>query len=186
MNEIRIALTNLGKYNEGELVFTWLELPASEDEINEAMDEIGVEPGGEYEEYFITDFEAPFDIEEYASIDRLNDLAETLSDIPEPTVTRFGSMTMKQYNVDDVIIFAQKHGKEDYVEHIISDEQLNEMVRSMTENGDDWTRIRCFLHDADHQAAWHAINGYANIERLTDDDVERILLDIVRELKNEV
>lgn len=28
---LKIALTNLGKYNEGQLVYKWLELPATED-----------------------------------------------------------------------------------------------------------------------------------------------------------
>ena len=31
MTETKIALTNLGKYNEGELIFTWVELPATQD-----------------------------------------------------------------------------------------------------------------------------------------------------------
>ena len=33
MAYLRVALTNLGKYNEGELIFKWLDLPATEEEI---------------------------------------------------------------------------------------------------------------------------------------------------------
>ena len=50
---MKIYLTNLGKYNEGELVGKWFELPILD--INEALLEIGVENGTPYEEFFITD-----------------------------------------------------------------------------------------------------------------------------------
>ena len=53
---IKIALTNLGKYNEGYLVYTWLDLPCSDEELQKAKDEIGINEM--YEEWFITDFEA--------------------------------------------------------------------------------------------------------------------------------
>ena len=182
----RIALTNLGKYNEGALVFTWLELPATEDEIEEAMNEIGVAPNTQYEEWFISDYEAPFDISEYMDLDRLNEVVEELDDLPQPKVSRFGSLTLKQYNVADVIAFATNHGKEDFVEHIVSDETVNEMVRGMVENGDDWTRIRCFTNDASGNAEWHAIDGYANLEVLTDEDIESIINDITNEIISDI
>lgn len=57
MSYLRVALTNLGKYNEGELVFKWLDLPATDEEIEQAFKSIGVAEGTEYEEYFITDYE---------------------------------------------------------------------------------------------------------------------------------
>ena len=75
---IKIALTNLGKYNEGELVFEWLELPATDEQIEECMNRIGINE--EYEEYFISDYETDFDYEvsEYSSIKELNELAESM------------------------------------------------------------------------------------------------------------
>lgn len=57
MSYLRVALTNLGKYNEGELIFEWLELPTTEEEVEAAFKYIGVAEGTEYEEYFITDYE---------------------------------------------------------------------------------------------------------------------------------
>lgn len=74
MKTIRIYVTNLGKYNEGLLVGKWLELPASDEEIEEALNEIGINEN--YEEYFITDYEAPFKIGEYDNLDEINDKAE--------------------------------------------------------------------------------------------------------------
>ena len=46
-----VCIQNLGKYNEGELVFKWLDLPATHEEIEQAMTDIGINE--EYEEYMI-------------------------------------------------------------------------------------------------------------------------------------
>ena len=77
---MRIALTNLGQYNEGILNYVWLTLPATDEEIEEAKEKIGIDYE-EYEEYFITDYDdAPEGLGEYESIDRLNEIAEKLED----------------------------------------------------------------------------------------------------------
>lgn len=68
--EVKIFLTNLGKYNEGELVGKWVEMPIDEDELEEVLESIGIDE--EYEEFFITDYEAPFKICEYDSIESIN------------------------------------------------------------------------------------------------------------------
>ena len=78
---IELCLTNLGKYNEGELVYTRLVLPASAEEIETAFDKIGVAENTMYEESFISDYETDINglsISEYASLDDLNELAEEL------------------------------------------------------------------------------------------------------------
>jgi antirestriction protein len=72
---IKIAITNLGKYNEGELLYEWVELPC--DDFAEVLELIG-----NPEEYFISDYECEsldVKIHEYADLDQLNELAETLS-----------------------------------------------------------------------------------------------------------
>lgn len=75
---LKIALTNLGKYNEGELIYKWLDLPATQEEIDKALEAIGID-GEEYEEYFITDYETDIEglkVGEYANLETLNELAE--------------------------------------------------------------------------------------------------------------
>ena len=79
--EIRIALTNLGKYNEGELAFEWLDLPCTEEELEEVKERIGINE--RYEEWFITDYEAPFKIGEYDSLEGLNELAERITELED-------------------------------------------------------------------------------------------------------
>ena len=38
---MKIFLTNLGKYNEGELIGEWVELPVSQEELQEVFKHIG-------------------------------------------------------------------------------------------------------------------------------------------------
>ena len=81
---INIALTNLGKYNEGLLIYEWLELPATDEEISEAMKKIGINE--EYEEFFITDYESEIPglkVHEYENIEKLNEMAEELESLEE-------------------------------------------------------------------------------------------------------
>ena len=71
----RIALTNLGKYNEGNLVFEWLELPFTDQELEKTLEKIGINE--QCEEYFISDYETDIEglkIGEYENIEELNDL----------------------------------------------------------------------------------------------------------------
>lgn len=78
-----IYITNLGKYNEGELVGKWLSLPC--DDIESELNSIGVKDGTRYEEYFITDYENDFDysVGEYENLEKLNELAEKLENLDD-------------------------------------------------------------------------------------------------------
>lgn len=79
---MNIYLTNLGKYNEGELIGEWVELPVSHEELRKVFERIGINE--EYEEYFITDYECDFyEVGEYESIDTLNEIAERIKELDE-------------------------------------------------------------------------------------------------------
>ena len=71
MEEMRIYIANLGKYNEGELVGAWFAPPVDFEEVKER---IGL--NDEYEEYAIHDYELPFEIDEYTPIEEVNRLCE--------------------------------------------------------------------------------------------------------------
>lgn len=177
---IRIALTNLGKYNEGELVYTWLDLPATEDEINEALEAIGID-GVEYEEYFITDYEAPFSIYEYSSLGRLNELAKILSD-----ADGFDAIASGNYSVEDVINFAVSLGRDEYVDDIVSDATLDEMVAHIADDG-GWQRVAYFLAGIDWKNdGFYRINGYGNAENLDRDYLRCIVDDVIKDVSKEV
>lgn len=53
-------ITNLGKYNEGELVGEWVKFPTTAEELKEVFKRIGIgqkdDFGQPYEEWFITDY----------------------------------------------------------------------------------------------------------------------------------
>ena len=81
---IKVALTNLGKYNEGRLVYEWLELPATMEEIEEAKEAIGIDEV--YEEWSITDHESDVEglkVGEYDDLDARNELAERLENLDD-------------------------------------------------------------------------------------------------------
>lgn len=100
---MNIYLTNLGKYNEGELVGEWVQLPISNEELLEVFKRIGINK--EYEEYFITDYECDFyEIGEYESINTLNEMAEKLDNLDEEQ-EQVVKVLMSEcgYDLDDAI-----------------------------------------------------------------------------------
>src|SRR5690606_25092488 len=74
-NMIKVYLANLGKYNEGKLVGKWFTLPQ---DIETMKQQIGVADNTQYEEYAIHDYEAPFEVKEYESLQSLNKIAEKI------------------------------------------------------------------------------------------------------------
>ena len=100
---MNIYLTNLGKYNEGELVGEWVQLPISNEELQKVFERIGINE--EYEEYFITDYECDFyEIGEYENIDTLNEIAEKIDNLDEEQ-EQVVKVLMSEcgYDLDDAI-----------------------------------------------------------------------------------
>ena len=93
MDNISIYITNLGKYNEGYLMGEWVKLPVPADKLDEVLERIGID--GEYEEYFITDYEASFanlNLSEYTSIEALNEFAERLDEMESWEVEKLAAV----------------------------------------------------------------------------------------------
>lgn len=100
--EVKIFLTNLGKYNEGCLIGKWVEMPINEDELKEVLESIGIDK--EYEEFFITDYEAPFKIGEYDSIETINEKIEAYEDALEKVGDEDALQALldEDYNLDEI------------------------------------------------------------------------------------
>lgn len=101
---MKIYLTNLGKYNEGELLGEWVKLPVTEEELEAVFERIGINE--EYEEYFITDYETDVDglkIGEYDNLEELNELAETLENMSEEKLEVIGVMLEDGCEFDEAI-----------------------------------------------------------------------------------
>lgn len=114
-------ITNLGKYNEGELVGEWIEFPISEDELNGVFARIGInyinddveEVNTGYEEYFFTDWECDMEVSisslgEYINIDKINETAENLrawdDDLLGAVIEAFGFDEVMDSNPDDYML----------------------------------------------------------------------------------
>ena len=100
---MKIYLTNLGKYNEGELIGEWVRLPISQEELQEVFERIGINE--EYEEYFITDYECDFyEVGEYENLDTLNEIAERIEELDEEESKVVKAlMSELGYTMDEVI-----------------------------------------------------------------------------------
>ena len=91
-------ITNLGKYNEGELVGEWVKFPTTAEELKEVFKRIGIgqkdDFGQPYEEWFITDYDCYVDglyskLGEYENLDELNYLASKLDEMSESEYAQF-------------------------------------------------------------------------------------------------
>lgn len=158
---MKIALQNLALYNEGTLLFKWIELPATEEELEEAFEEIMVgedfydECGNPMEEYMIGDWEFENDVEEellkdyvavYCNLEELNERAEWVSD-----------GNWDDDDIDNAKLIHQITGcgiesaLEDYVDRNrftrCSVDSYVEMYVIERHNPDNWDCIREFIGD---------------------------------------
>lgn len=154
---IRIFLTNLGKYNEGELVGKWIDLPV-DDDFESAFEAIGI--NDRYEEWFITDYETNtgLHIGEYDDIYDLNEKAEEIDGLDEYDFVGVRAYLEAGYSFD--------YALENYSEiinygSIFSDsdlalEYINETVGDVSELGRDTLEM---YFDYDSYGSDMRING---------------------------
>lgn len=100
---LRIYIANLGKYNEGELLGKWIDLPSDIEDLEQLYVDIKVahrdaegefvpwyeENGCIYEEVAVHDYESDFEslnISEYADINKLNELANRLEEYQDDEI----------------------------------------------------------------------------------------------------
>ena len=130
MEQIRVYIANLGKYNEGELVGAWFTPPVDFDEVKER---IGL--NDDYEEYAIHDYELPFEIDEYTSIEEINrlcGLAEALEGTPIGEVASeiqhafFNSFEEMVEHVDDIVYYPDCNDMEDLAYQMVNEGYLGD------------------------------------------------------------
>jgi len=130
--EMQVYIANLGKYNEGELVGAWFTPPIDYEDVAE---KIGL--NAEYEEYAIHDYELPFQIGEYTSIDEINrlcGLVEELEDTPVYDALSellasgcFNGIEDLVEKQDDVRHWGGCHGMEDVAYECVEEGYLGEI-----------------------------------------------------------
>ena len=127
-------VTNLGKYNEGELVGEYLKFPTTPEEVQALLKRIGVD-GVRYEEIFITDFDGYvlglYDhLGEYENLDELNHLACLLSELDQSDLEKFEAVIDSgehTSSVANLINLTQNLDCFEFYSDVHSDEELGRM-----------------------------------------------------------
>ena len=129
-------VTNLGKYNEGELVGEWVKFPTTAEEMQKVFKRIGIgekdDFGYAYEEWFITDYDCYVDglydkLGEYANIDELNYLASKLDDMMQYDYDKFcAAVSMGEHtnSIQDLINLTENLDCYDVYSDIRDDDDL--------------------------------------------------------------
>ena len=137
-------VTNLGKYNEGELVGEWVKFPITNEEMQEVFKRIGI--GGRYEEWFITDYECHdpgiYDLlGEYESLSELNYLAGQIMELNESEEFWQAVLDLGEYtgSVKDLINLTENMDCFDYLSGVTSDSDLG--YYWIEENGSGFVEV---------------------------------------------
>ncbi len=99
-------ITNIGKYNEGELVGETLKFPTTTEEVQALLKRIGVD-GIRYQEFFITSFDGDVlglyeYLTEYENLDELNHLACLLAEMSQAEREKFEAVIDGGEHTSDV------------------------------------------------------------------------------------
>lgn len=98
MEDWKLYIVNLGKYTEGRTVGEWFTVPVNMEEVKEKL---GL--NDEYEEYAIHDYELPFGIGEYESIERINSLYCQLENADEDVLLDLKDLLRVFDSVEELI-----------------------------------------------------------------------------------
>ena len=135
-----VFITNLGKYNEGNLIGEWVKFPTTEEELKKVFERIGIVPGapdgygGHYEEWFITDYDCyvpglteAAQLGEYENLDELNYLASKLMELDDCELDRLEAameVADETGSVKDIINLIDNPEKYEVYPGIENDEDL--------------------------------------------------------------
>lgn len=171
--KINVFVSNLAKYNEGELNGQWTTLPVCDvnEEILDKLDLGGDGKHGYHDEWFISDYEAPFKIDEYENLYALNKLAEALND--------FDTIEDVYNDLDD----REATGCEDVYD--FEDEFFDTMFSSKQE-----VARAVFFGDIHNWLdPYIFLNAYGNCESMSEYQFQKMLKnnadEIIEEFKNE-
>lgn len=126
MASLKIYLTNLAKYNMGELIGKWVDLPVSDKELQKIILEIL----GDDEEIFITDYENDYDfkIDKYSNIDELNNIADRLYDIEKNQGIEIIKAAFQEFSNIEYVIEVLENENYSVISGISSEEELGDYL----------------------------------------------------------
>lgn len=125
MKEMSVYIVNLGKYNEGEIIGDWFMTPIDWEDVK---NRIGLNI--EYEEYAIHDWQLPFDINEYTSIEEINCLCNIVEELLSTDVGEviydiqnafFSSLKELYENKENIICYPECYDMEDVAYYLVDE-----------------------------------------------------------------
>lgn len=166
VDDMRVYIANLGKYNEGYLVGDWFSFPLDYEEIKER---IGL--NAYYEEYAIHDTDNfPCKVPEYISIDELNrmyemieELSEEIIDSLDDFISVYGSLEGVVEHKDDIYFYPNCNSMEDVAYHFVHELNMLGDIPPSLENYIDYE-----AYGRDLEAQCHFIEtsyGMCEIQR---------------------
>ena len=158
---IEAFITNLGKYNEGQLCGEYLKFPATTEDVQEVLSNIGVD-GVLYEGFFISEYRIDEPVSclldclgERESIDELNYLTALLEEMDKDGLEKFGAMV--EYgnytgSVKDLINLAQNLDSYHYFHGVKTEKDLGtHMIEEL-----------CMLEVPDNLAGYFNYEAYGH------------------------
>lgn len=173
-------ITNLGKYNEGELVGEWIEFPISDEDLQDVLTRIGIgssnEFGSPYEEYFFTDWDLPDGLNweifgETPNIKTVNEVAEAYqgSSYSDEVV----SAVLMHYNYDlDEALIKLRDGDFMFYSDVSDAKSLGEYVVNNVDGGLENLGEETLQTYFDYEAYGRDIEISGNIEYLDSGAIE--------------
>ncbi len=137
---IDVYLANRGRYNEGILVGTWIKLPCDKDKLQTVLTTIGINE--QYGEFFICDYQCLLSnlrINEYSSLDDLNELAKRIEELTDYDYDKLGAVleSVSSMSVAEILELIDQLDDFDLLAEIEDDETL----------GEYYAEVGCIFHN---------------------------------------
>lgn len=183
---IRIYVANLRAYNEGELKGDWFDLPVDPEEVYKKIfdkDEFD-EQGNPMYDWAIHDYEAPFHINEYASIQQLSDIVEELQ-----TASNYEKVVIDDnYTIADLISFADEISQRSHVEEFVPEVCLIEDLLAEIKEGNIFTvknklegvTASSVYISSESDDLYYKLDGGGHYSTITGEDISNARKDILQ------
>lgn len=142
-------VTNLGKFNEGEIVGEWIDFPIKQEEFQKVLEKIGINEN--YEEYFFSDYDTNLGgladmLGEYANVDELNYLAARMRDLDSYDYEKFyaiveDEMDLPQTGVPGLINLTFNMDKYDLNTNVFDEEDYGRYIIEESGEFDRWKLV---------------------------------------------
>ncbi len=152
-------VTNLGKFNEGEIIGEWINFPIKQEEFQKVLDRIGINEN--YEEWFFSDYDTNLRglsdvLGEYANADELNYLTARLQDMDSYDYEKFYAMVedemdLPQTGLPGLINLTFNLEKYDLNTEVLDEEDLGRYIICDSGEFDRW-KIEDLLDYIDYEA----------------------------------